>query len=299
MAAQPAAVAAPSTASHFFFGALSATVSAVLLQPFDVVRSVQQAGGGAPSRAGGGAVATAARLAAAEGVPALWKGVQAAALRTAGGAGLYFSALSALRARAGGGGGGEDVRAAAVRDFVCGAAARALAAAVLLPVSVVKTRAELAPRGAAASRSPLHGLVAVARADGVRALLRGYLPTLLRDAPFSGLYLAAYSRLRVAAAGAAPGVAPAARDFGAALAAGALASLATQPADILKTRTQMARAAAAADVAPPRTLRGIVAAQGLRGLFIGAAARLAKRALSTAMTWSLYEEGLRRVGGGG
>lgn len=38
---------------------------------------------------------------------------------------------------------------------------------------------------------------------------------------------------------------------------------------------------------------------GLRGLFVGATARVLKRALSTAITWTLFEEAMRRTGGGG
>jgi solute carrier family 25 protein 38 len=139
----------------------------------------------------------------------------------------------------------------------------------------------------------------VARADGAAALLRGAGPVLLRDAPFSGLYLAAYEALRRGAAERRPAVPPRVRDFGAALLAGAAASVLTQPADVLKTRQQMARAPGA----PPATLRAVLAhAGGLRAgllaLYTGTAARVAKRALSTALTWTLYEEMGRGKAGG-
>jgi len=86
---------------------------------------------------------------------------------------------------------------------------------------------------------------------------------------------------------------------GAALLAGAAASVLTQPADVLKTRQQMARAPGA----PPATLRAVLAhAGGLRAgllaLYTGTAARVAKRALSTALTWTLYEEMGRGKAGG-
>ncbi len=45
--------------------------------------------------------------------------------------------------------------------------------------------------------------------------------------------------------------------------------------------------------------RDVVGAQGTGGLFVGVGARVAKRALSTAITWTLFEEAMRRSGGGG
>lgn len=297
----------------FLRGAVSASIAAVLLQPFDVVRSMQQAaiaGSGLGSSVGGrnpGALALAIRLVAAEGPSALWKGLAPTLLRVAGGAGLYFSGLDALRRALSGSGrsgsgvvGGESNAAQAARDFFAGAAARAVAALALLPVSVVKTRAELAPSGGAGAppRSPLAAMLALARTEGAGVLLRGAAPVVLRDAPFSGLYLAAYSRLRTDFANSPTQLSslpPAARDFAAALTAGALASVLTQPADVLKTRQQMAHAPGI----PPAalTLRAIVASQGMRALFTGGTLRMGKRALSTALTWTLFEESARRGSG--
>ncbi len=104
----------------------------------------------------------------------------------------------------------------------------------------------------------MHALRSVSRAEGVRGLTAGLLPTLLRDVPFSGLYLMFYEQLkRVATASlvsfstprtSAVAAATAAVDFsgwlhfGCGLAAGVLASLVTQPADVVKTRLQLAKA---------------------------------------------------------
>lgn len=80
------------------------------------------------------------------------------------------------------------------------------------------------------------------------------------------------------------------------------ATVLTQPADVIRTRMQLnlapaAGAAAAAGVAAavaPRTtvgmFRHIMAEQGVRGLLSGAAPRVVKRTLQTALLWTLYEE---------
>ena len=94
--------------------------------------------------------------------------------------------------------------------------------------------------------------------------------------------------------------------------AGVAATVLTQPADVVRTRMQLgvhlhaaagagaggaataASAAAAAAAAAPRSMVGIfrhiVAEQGLRGLLAGAAPRVVKRTLQTALLWTLYEE---------
>ena len=95
--------------------------------------------------------------------------------------------------------------------------------------------------------------------------------------------------------------------------AGVAATVLTQPADVVRTRMQLgvhlhaaagagaggaasaaSAAAAAAAAAAPRSMVGlfrhIVAEQGLRGLLAGAAPRVVKRTLQTALLWTLYEE---------
>jgi len=150
-------------------------------------------------------------------------------------------------------------------------------------------------------RGTLDALRAVSRAEGLRGLTAGLLPTLLRDVPFSGLYFMFYERLKRAthvggwprgeqlisksegphspppsgrtgtegplsalpsrlSGSEGPHSAPSKnrtgsdsealekrtgkegfRHFGCGLVAGVLASLITQPADVVKTRLQLAQ----------------------------------------------------------
>lgn len=75
------------------------------------------------------------------------------------------------------------------------------------------------------------------------------------------------------------------------------ATVLTQPADVIRTRMQLnlaaAGASAAAAAAPQTTygiFRQIMQQQGMRGLLSGAAPRVVKRTLQTALLWTLYEE---------
>jgi len=80
------------------------------------------------------------------------------------------------------------------------------------------------------------------RLEGVRGLTCGLLPTLLRDAPFSGLYLMMYTWTKQAvdpdwiqsSATTAPYV-----RFSCGILAGFGASILTQPADVIKTKMQL------------------------------------------------------------
>lgn len=82
--------------------------------------------------------------------------------------------------------------------------------------------------------------------------------------------------------------------------AGMAATVLTQPADVIRTRMQLnlsssastagAAGAAAAQANTLQIFRQIVGQQGLRGLLVGAAPRVVKRTLQTALLWTLYEE---------
>ena len=186
--------------SHFLAGATSATLTAALLQPFDVIRTVQQGQHAALGARAGvavpGPLATARAVVSAGGARALWRGLEPTIARVFLGAGVYFSCIHALRD--------------ALRDtqrlsdgaaaFLAGASARTLAASLLSPVAVVKTRMEWAGAERAAAplpyRSTLGGVRHIARVEGVGALYAGLLPTIVRDSPFSGVYYAIYSWLK-------------------------------------------------------------------------------------------------------
>ena len=77
---------------------------------------------------------------------------------------------------------------------VCfGAIARSFSGSILIPVTVIKTRYE---SGIFSYGSLSHALKHTYASEGVRGLMSGLLPTLMRDAPFSGLYFMFYSQLR-------------------------------------------------------------------------------------------------------
>jgi solute carrier family 25 protein 38 len=298
---------------RFMYGAGGATLVAALTQPLDVVKTTQQAAATAHS-APQGVLSTLNSIRLRSGLLSLWSGLSPTVVRVFLGAGLYFATLHSLQEAL-------APRLGVASTLASGALARFLAAGALSPFTVVKTRMEnqaRAPQGPAGST--LGTLRALAQGEGVATLYSGLLPTLLRDAPYSGLYFAAFTALKgalglpsgggsgggssIGGGGARSGSAwglPL-KTFSAGLCAGAFATALTHPADVLKTRLQLQPPARARGLAMGSVLAAeaarVLREEGVRGLFTGLRARILKRASSTAFTWTLFEEGMRRSGGG-
>ena len=187
----------------------------MLLQPADLLKTrLQQehrpgiappsnggkgsTGGGAPQRP----LVAVLRTIAAEPRPlrTLWRGTLPSAVRTSLGSALYFGGLDWLRRRAAAlgpplpsgataSGGSRTLPPAA--NLATGALARAAAGFALMPVTVVKVRAE-----SSGARPLLASTAALWRARGLRGFFAGSAATALRDAPYAGLYVVAYEAIR-------------------------------------------------------------------------------------------------------
>lgn len=292
---------------RFLAGAVSGTFVSALTQPFDVVKTTQQSLRMEVSEIElRSSIHVASDIYAREGVRGLYAGLGATVVRVFFGAGVYFASLHALS---------DAFGSSPVSAFLAGASARTLAVTLMAPISVLKTRLEVRGFERGTSLRGLgHGraLFVLARSEGLATLFSGLVPTLLRDAPFSGIYVAAFYALRDAAGvGASGGIDSSlssslssstlslqrtAAIFAAGITAGAFATAVTHPFDVLKTRLQL-RPAAGRFVSGTVILEeamALFAQQGVGGFFAGFAARVTKRALTTALTWTLFEEGMRK-----
>jgi len=310
-------------AFHFAAGLGSGLLSAVLLQPVELLKTrVQQAGHHSLAAtlaeirlAPGAAPPSAART-----VRRLWRGTAPSALRTGFGSAVYFASLNSIRQHAarvpslagapaatttpgsGGGGSSSLVQLSPTGNLLAGAAARTFAGLLLMPLTVVKVRYE----------SSLYGYGSVAgacraiwRAEGARGFFAGFGATALRDGPYAGSYVLFYE-LAKARLGAALGPGPgdgdgaagmagrraAAVHFASGVLAAATCSVLSNPFDAVKTRIQL----------QPADYRNIWQAAGLmwrergpRAFMDGLALRMSRKALSSALAWTLYEELIRRA----
>lgn len=222
-------------------GAASGACVSVVLQPLDVIRTRMQSD--ATSGVGRTFLQTIRAVASeGNGVQNLWRGSSATVARVGLGAGVHFYTLQVMR----------NIRARRsqtckdappwreiVVNAVMGGTSRACAVTILCPITLVKTRMEAS--GAAANtfvyRSVPHALQSIVRTEGYRALWQGLGPALLANVPFSTLHYAFYRHFQSALSEHVDDTLV--RNFASGAGASVLATLITQPFDVLRTRAML------------------------------------------------------------
>ncbi|EEP80973.1 conserved hypothetical protein [Uncinocarpus reesii 1704] len=299
---------------HFAAGLFSGLTSSILLQPADLLKTrVQQ------SRQTAALLPTIRTiLASPHPIRGLWRGTLPSALRTGFGSALYFTSLNTLRTAVAASGPGyllqgdngdsqkptnTNARTSSAlpklshtANLITGAVARVSAGFVMMPVTVLKVRYE---SDYYAYRSLWSAATDIVRHEGFRGLFSGFGATAIRDAPYAGLYVVFYEQSkRNLATLLAPPASPSAdapraptstatiNFISGALAAG-LATTLTNPFDVVKTRVQLM----------PHKYRNMMRAtrlmlreDGVRSLFGGLGLRMGRKALSSALAWTVYEE---------
>ncbi|CAL9693495.1 unnamed protein product [Knipowitschia caucasica] len=270
----------------FMCGSLSGTCSTLLFQPLDLVKTRLQTlqTGVQPGTARVGMMTVFQNIVRTEKLLGLWKGASPSFVRTIPGVGIYFSTYFTLKQHL-----VQGKSPGAMEAVLLGAGARTVAGVLMLPVTVIKTRFEC---GRYSYGSVTGALRSVCQAEGPGALFSGLLATLLRDVPFSGIYVMFYSQTKAALPEeiSLTVSAPVANFFCGVL-AGVLASLITQPADVVKTRVQINP-----QVRTLQAIASIYVEHGVDGFFRGAVPRLLRRTMMAAMAWTVYEQMMAHVG---
>ncbi|XP_029914949.1 mitochondrial glycine transporter A [Myripristis murdjan] len=270
----------------FMCGSLSGTCSTLLFQPLDLVKTRLQTLQSTvqPGSARVGMVTVLLSVVRTEKLLGLWKGVSPSFVRTIPGVGIYFSTYYSLKQHF-----CQDRSLGAIEAMMLGVGARTVAGVFMLPVTVIKTRFE---SGRYNYGSVAGALRCVCQTEGPKALFSGLMPTLIRDAPFSGIYVMFYSQTKASLPKeiSTSAYAPVA-NFSCGVLAGVLASLITQPADVVKTHVQVSTQLRTADA-----IKYIYMEHGLQGFFRGAVPRSLRRTMMAAMAWTVYEQMMTRIG---
>lgn len=286
---------------HLISGALSGFASGVALQPFDLLKTRMQQGDGRDTgpRHSGRIFAAARDVVRTNGVAGLWRGTTATLLRNIPGVALYFTGLSQLRTVMAtapyfasmrtsqpGSHGSTLPKLSSQGNLIAGAVTRVSVGLVLNPFSVLKARYE---SNLYAYNSLFGALRSIIRA-GPSELFLGFIPSALRDAPYAGLFVVFYERIKHETNRLVPSTsslhAAGVHSFSAA-SAGAIATLATHPFDVVKTKMQVRTEARYHGLA--KTTLTIFKQRGLPGFFDGATLRLSRKVLSSAIGWAVYE----------
>lgn len=255
------------------------------------------------------------KIARNEGISTLWRGLSPTLAMAVPGNVIYFAGYDWMRT------GHNSPMVGRVSDayapLVAGSLARVLAAVVVSPIEMLRTRMQAAKStDKNVLRATMLGIKEMVTNEGYHSLWRGLTFTLWRDVPFSALYWWGYEfgreRLRDArqraesnlGIGAGQGrelshTAVLTDSFLAGAGSGAIAAFVTTPFDVGKTRQQTFMhedgARGGKDIpenrAMPRFIKHIYETEGLSGLFKGWAARCLKVAPACAIMISSYEIG--------
>ena len=179
-------------------------------------------------------------------------------------------------------------------NLTAGAVARAAAGMVLMPVTVVKVRYE---SSLYSYRSLLGACKEIVGREGVRGFFKGAGATAARDAPYAGLYVVVYEEgkkglSRVFGGEGMTGPRAGAIHFTAGVIAAGIATAATNPFDAVKTRLQLAPGAYGNMFTAGKRM---VNDEGWRSLMDGLGLRMGRKAVSSALAWTLYEDLVRRA----
>lgn len=123
-----------------------------------------------------------------EQIRGLWRGMVPSLTRCVPGVGLYFCSLDYLKTHA-----LKNKTPTPLESVAVGVAARCMSGVALIPITVVKTRYE---SGVYGYNSITSALKEIYRTEGIRGMTCGLVPTLFRDAPFSGLYFMFYTQAK-------------------------------------------------------------------------------------------------------
>jgi len=281
-------------------GAVSGAVASLLVQPLDVIKTRQQQ---FVTLAKDQALAkykttldTMKTIIKEEKLLGLWKGTAPTLYRVIPGAGINFFFLHYITTVLQ----NSDKQLSKTNTLIAGALARTLATVTMLPVTVVKTRFE--GFGTNQYNNTFHALKTIHATEGVRGLFSGLVPSVLRDAPFAGIYYLFYRQSQVfltttftSTNGSnivSLSVPSSLINFVSGCWAATVATLITHPQDLVKTRLQInpLQRSESSSSRAFRLCSGIYQQEGFKGFYKGLMPRLIRRPISNAITWVIYEE---------
>ena len=289
---------------HFAAGLTTGILSAAILQPADLLKTrVQQS----HTNTLRGSLKEILR--GPNAVRNLWRGTLPSIFRTGFGSALYFTTLNTLRQSAA----NHNLASSAVlssssslpklsnlANLGTGAVARAGAGFVLMPVTVIKVRYESNMYN---YKSILDATTAIWRVEGLRGFFAGFGATAVRDAPYAGLYVVCYEQAKqrigtmfrgtdMQSASKMTSSTSAAVNFLSGAVAAGCATAITNPFDAIKTRLQLL----------PHKYENMLKAasimlkqEGVKSMFQGLGLRMGRKALSSALAWTLYEEMINKA----
>lgn len=288
--------------SHLIGGFFGGLTSSVILQPFDLLKTrVQQQNGRSLSSA----------IKNMKSYKELWRGTLPSALRTSVGSGLYLSSLNIFRSALASAklhhqhdnhkfSSSTLPKLSMTENLATGSLTRGFVGWLTMPITIIKVRYESTLYNYNSITEAVHS---IRQTEGLKGFFSGFVATAARDAPYAGLYVLLYEKLKVVV----PKIIETNHDSHhddkefklfntttsalinsiSAFSAASLATTITAPFDTIKTRMQLN---------PSKFKRftqtglHILTNEGILRLFNGLSLRLTRKAFSAGIAWGIYEE---------
>ncbi|QRW15679.1 mitochondrial carrier protein [Rhizoctonia solani] len=285
-------MATQSAAQHLISGAMSGLASSVVLQPLDLVKTQLQRGGNGKGIAG--ILGIAKNTVDKKGITGLWRGLTPTVARSVPGVAIYFYALQSVRGRlvkfpslAAPSSTANEKGSALPKlrpeaNLASGACTRVAVGFLLSPLAVLKES------GAFEYTSIPQGLRSLVQTSGIRGLWQGFLPSVFRDAPYAGLFVASYEAAKNHGEKlfdtSVPSTAAVVHS-GAGMFAGSFATFMTHPL----TWSSMQVRSEPEFNSFRGTFSAILRESGLLGFYSGMSLRMTRKMCSSAIGWTVYE----------
>jgi solute carrier family 25, member 38 len=283
-------------------GAISGTITAIGLQPFEFVKTrlQQPTSSGAASATPTPTISSIIRSTIAEhsvvrgekairlsNVTKLWTGLTPALIRAIPVAAIYFGFIEYFKNIKPNLPTDSSIQIA-FNSFLVGCAARTVADLCTFPLNLIKTRYESDYFSYKSLGSTFKQII---QTEGVRGLFHGLNATLIRDVSYSGVYFTVYNLLKSAADAnykhKEQSNKTSAHFASCALGSSVIACALTQPPDVVRTYMQLKP-----DVCKTfmDTIVLIYRTRGVYGFFSGFIPRSSRRTLISVLSWTLYEK---------
>ena len=220
------------------------------------------------------------KISKVEGLGSLWSGLSPTLVLAVPATVIYFTAYEYLKLKL-----VQTITQRQAENYMTaislasGGLARTLACVIVNPLELIRTKMQSQKMAFGEVRKALEITV---KSEGKVGLWKGVSASLMRDVPFSAIYWPCYEYLR-----------PSEYNFSqicvAGAVAGSVASAATNPMDVIKTRIQIQLGENGVKMSNSQVVQEIIQSHGIKGLWAGLTPRLLKVAPACAIMISSYE----------
>ncbi|KAJ3257988.1 hypothetical protein HK103_004122 [Boothiomyces macroporosus] len=221
-------------------------------------------------------------IAQTEGILKLWRGLGPSLLFSIPSIILYYVGYEELRNM-------FNSNNVAYAPLLSGAIARTFAVTITSPIELIRTKTQA---GTKSATNVFIDVIKQSKTEGSRVFFRGLGPTLLRDAPFSGIYWMSLETIKDNIGDRYPNktyLQELSFSFINGSISGIIAAFFTHPFDVVKTYQQVS----AGSSRMTGILQNVYATNGLGGFFTGLTPRLARVSPACGIMISAYEIGKR------